>query len=204
MQYKLEGQLRRTKHCNRCCHDKLIPVSPYEVARLAANLELSTTEVIERFTVDGNALAFPDGACTFLTERGCSVHADRPLVCRLYPLGRVAQPDGTETWVELAPHPATAGEYGTAGTLEQYVESQDAAAMVEATRRYYALLGRVVALVAAEEGTADSDEPVDEPPDLIDIDAALAGRGIAVPGNPWEKMELHLDAVSAWLDAFET
>jgi Fe-S-cluster containining protein len=29
-----------------------------------------------------------DGACIFLGEAGCTVHSDRALVCRLFPLGR--------------------------------------------------------------------------------------------------------------------
>ena len=53
-------------------------------------LETTTTDVISRYTRDGTALAVrPDGSCVFLGPQGCSVHAGRPLVCRLYPLGVV-------------------------------------------------------------------------------------------------------------------
>ena len=76
--------------CSRCCHDKIIHVNPYEVGRLAQNLNLSTTEVLSRYTTANgdNFKQTEQGACVFLTGQGCGVHADRPLVCRLYPLGR--------------------------------------------------------------------------------------------------------------------
>ena len=56
-----------------------------------------------------------DGACGFLGEAGCTVHPDRPLVCRLYPLGRAVAPDRTETFAALTPDPETAGVYGADG-----------------------------------------------------------------------------------------
>jgi hypothetical protein len=36
--------------CRCCCHDKIIRVNPYEVARLAKNLHLSTIEFLSRYT----------------------------------------------------------------------------------------------------------------------------------------------------------
>ena len=195
--------------CNRCCHDKLIPVNPYEIARLAARLGISTTETIARYTSNGgSALDFPDGKCVFLTESGCSVHADRPLVCRLYPLGRVAQADGTETIVELAGHPETAGEYGTDGTVEQYFESQGAAPLMAAARRYHLLLGRVMDLLAAQ-GDSSQQENGDgrQVVSLVDVDPAVQAHchasNFEAPEDPWLKMEIHLQAVGDWLEDLE-
>src|SRR5580704_6522129 len=100
--------------CSRCCHGKLIPLTPYEVARLAEHLGTTTTETLERWTTrGGSALASrPDGGCVLLGEQGCSVHPARPLACRLYPLGRSIAPDGSERFAEVEPHPETAGVYG--------------------------------------------------------------------------------------------
>ncbi len=200
----------RCNACNRCCRDKLIPVNPYEVARIARHLGLSTTETLARFTTDGSALAFPDGVCVFLGEQGCGVHADRPLVCRLYPLGRVVQPDDSETIVRLRPHPDSAGTYATDGTVEQYFELQGAAPLMDAARRYHRLLARVLTLLAAQgERAEDEAEEVEEGdgggPDLLDLDAAVQQycreHQLAVPDDPWLGMELHLAAVDEWLDA---
>jgi uncharacterized protein len=108
--------------CGRCCHDKLIPVNPYEIARLASNRGLSTTEAIERFTDGGVALAVgDDGACVFLGAGGCLVHPDRPLVCRLYPLGAVADHEGHEVFVELEAQPGSDGRSGAEGTVADYL-----------------------------------------------------------------------------------
>ncbi len=197
----------RCNGCNRCCSDKLIPVNPYEIARIAARLGISTTETIARFTSNGSALAFPDGKCAFLTEQGCSVHADRPLVCRLYPLGRVAQADGSETIVELQPHPQSEGEYDTDGTVEQYFESQGAAPLMAAARRYHVLLGRVMDLLAAQGEIADPDgADSGGVVSLVDVDPAVeqhcAALNLAIPEDPWIKMEIHLAAVNDWLDSF--
>ncbi|HMR09123.1 MAG TPA: YkgJ family cysteine cluster protein [Polyangiaceae bacterium] len=197
--------------CNRCCHDKRIQVGPYEIARLAAASSLTTTAFIERYTDDGCYLRFEDGACTFLTPKGCSVHAARPLVCRLYPLGRVALPDGGEQVVELRAHPETEGTYGTTGTVAEYFEQQGVAPYVQAARLYYELLERVVELLdqSPVDGNADADDAAtaqddsEEPPSLTDIDAVVTTHckktDQPVPSELWEKMLLHIAVVDAWL-----
>ena len=73
--------------CGRCCHDKAIRVGPYEVARIAEALGVTTTHVLdEHVDPDVGALRQrPDGSCVLLREGRCSVHQGRPLACRLYP-----------------------------------------------------------------------------------------------------------------------
>jgi Fe-S-cluster containining protein len=86
-----------------CCHGHQIFVCPWEVALLARGLGLGVLEFRDRHTdcggtrliFNGPALAHgPDShrgkpACTLYDPaRGCSAHGHRPLVCRLYPLGR--------------------------------------------------------------------------------------------------------------------
>src|SRR5947209_6745351 len=93
--------------CSRCCPNKAIRVSSYESLRLVRALGITTTEFIERQTVAGDTVlrmqAKNDAACIFLAQQGCSVHADRVLVCQLYPLARVSDPDGQESFGLLAP-----------------------------------------------------------------------------------------------------
>ena len=127
--------------CTRCCYGKRIAVNPYELARLSRNLGITTTELIGGYTVDGGtALATrADWSCVFLGPNGCSVHPDRPLVCRLYPLGRIVQADGSEQFVENEPHPETRGVYARDGTVGAYLESQDVAPFIAAADRYYAM-----------------------------------------------------------------
>jgi Fe-S-cluster containining protein len=82
-----------------CCHAQRIPVTPWELARLARARALSPPAAREQFTDDaGTRLrAVADGACTLLGPDGCTVHPARPLACRLFPLGR-RQRDGAAAY----------------------------------------------------------------------------------------------------------
>ncbi|WP_375789829.1 YkgJ family cysteine cluster protein [Bradyrhizobium sp. Pha-3] len=72
------------------CRNKAIRVNPCEILRLARHLGISTTQFIKNHTEAGGTVlrSKEDGDCGFLGERGCSVHPDRPLACRIYPLAR--------------------------------------------------------------------------------------------------------------------
>src|ERR1019366_8586782 len=113
--------------CSRCCHNKAIRVGPYEILRLARRLGMTTTEFIARHTEAGGTLLRMrdenDRACIFLDDKGCSVHPDRPLACRLYPLARWVDPDGRESFGHLTPHPKTEGIYGTGGAGADYPDT---------------------------------------------------------------------------------
>jgi uncharacterized protein len=158
--------------CSRCCYGRRIQVNPYELARLSRGLGITTTEVIARFTVDGGtALAIrSDSACTFLGPNGCTVHADRPLVCRLYPLGRAVDVDGNEAFVKLEPHPETEGLYGNDGTVRSYLDSQSVTPYIAAAERYLAVYTQLTS------GGNDRDEGPSsdiDPRAFIDADLAV-------------------------------
>ena len=86
-----------------CCHGHQIFICPWELARLASGMGLEATAFRERYTdCGGTRLIFNGAALThgppshfgkpacalYDPDSGCTVHAQRPLVCRLYPLGR--------------------------------------------------------------------------------------------------------------------
>jgi len=81
---------------NRCCREATLILSPYDILRLSRRLNLSTGEFLRRHTrreaEAGSGLplvlAKParTGGCPFLGETGCTVYADRPAACRLFPL----------------------------------------------------------------------------------------------------------------------
>ncbi len=114
--------------CTRCCRDKRIRVNPYETYRLARALGLSTTAFLARHTTaQGTELARTnDGRCVFLGPEGCTVHADRPLVCRLYPLGRHVRDGEPDRFHHLEPHPESEGVFGESGTVGDCAASQGA------------------------------------------------------------------------------
>ena len=82
-----------------CCHGKDIRITPWELARLAQARGISAREFRERDTADAGTrlrLGTPGWrdlpACSqYDPGMGCTVHAARPLACRLYPLGREVQ-----------------------------------------------------------------------------------------------------------------
>lgn len=88
-------------NCNECCTGmgNSIILDPYDVALLSSGLELKFEHLmngkIELNLVDG--LILPNlvmdserEQCLFLNQQGrCSIHAFRPGICRLFPLGRV-------------------------------------------------------------------------------------------------------------------
>src|SRR5262245_42571997 len=111
--------------CSRCCRNKDIQVNPYEVARLARARNETARQFRAAWTIDGTVLRRKsDGSCVFLGPQGCEVHADRPLVCRLYPLGRHLRSDGSEYFTIQKGHPLSEGEFTERGTIAHYLEAQ--------------------------------------------------------------------------------
>jgi Fe-S-cluster containining protein len=201
--------------CGRCCHGKTIPVNPYEIARIAALLGTTTTDVLARFTAHGGATlaAREDGGCVFQSGRACGVHDARPLACRLYPLGR-SQTGGVERFAEVVPHPESEGVYGRGGSVGDYLRAQGADAYIAAAERYVAILGRMLRVLAAREDAAQvCDEATaamqraPEPADgsWLDMDAVVQRwcreRGEPVPDTVDGRMALHLRALEAHLAA---
>jgi Fe-S-cluster containining protein len=199
--------------CGRCCHDKRITLSPYEIARLAHARGLSTRELLERHTDEGGTVLLFDDVrgCTFLSDGKCTAHEGRPLVCRLYPLGRVVK-DDQEAFVELEPHPETEGIYGEAGTVDAWAERQGALPFIETAARYHALLMRLAAILTARESGRESfeaalktSEPVAS--DWQDVDAvvqeACRAQGIPTPNDVERRIELHLSEMDRWVASFE-
>jgi hypothetical protein len=193
-------------------------VGPYEALRLARRLGLTTTEFFARHTEAGGTVlrTREDGACVFLDERGCGVRPDRPLACRLYPLARWVDPEGNESFGHLEPHPQTAGVYGDAGTIADYLSSQGVAPYFAMGDRYGELYERMVGLLdrlapAESERRAERRAEVDEmdpgavATSFFDVDATVGAycrdRNLAVPSEVDTLIDLHVRAVGAWLDA---
>ena len=94
----------------RCCKNRFdnpIILFPYDVHRLRKNLKVSSTEFASKYgqkilgaksRIPMMLLNFPISSnnhnkCVFLRSYGCKVHEDRPLVCRLFPVGRFIDTD---------------------------------------------------------------------------------------------------------------
>lgn len=185
--------------CTRCCSGKRIRVNPYETYRLARSLGLSTTEFLARHTTaQGTELArTADERCVFLGSEGCTVHADRPLVCRLYPLGRHVKGGEPDRFHHLEPHPESDGVFGSAGTVADYLATQGAAPFMHAADVYLdvvADLADVLATMQTSPASADADLATT----WLDVDAVLAREGAPVPADAEQAMALHGAALLAW------
>ncbi|MEE9552654.1 MAG: YkgJ family cysteine cluster protein [candidate division Zixibacteria bacterium] len=95
------------KKLNTCCRDfsyaDRINLDPYDIYRLSRKKKLSTTKFIEKYAElmldKDNCIPIATltcqgtegrNKCHFSRSYGCSVYNDRPLRCRLYPLGKIS------------------------------------------------------------------------------------------------------------------
>lgn len=140
----------RCNQCGRCCHDKVITLSPYDVLRIARASGLRTGEVVRRYTLRrGSILRFlPEGMCAALEGVRCTLHRGRPLACRLYPLGLERTPDG-EKLTALVPAEGSLGIYGKDSTAGDFIDANGTADYLTALERYRELIPTFRERVAA-------------------------------------------------------
>jgi len=208
--------------CSRCCYDKRIQVNPYEVARLARNKGLSTTELIANYLEPGKPYLDnqSNGACVFLTDQGCGVHADRPLVCRLYPLGQKRTGEGQESFYYATPHPDTKGEYGHDGTVENFLAAQGVGPFLVARDHYVDVVYRLLddlaqdvednqeAFMATAQTFTDDVSIQQALREWLDMDLVIARhcktRQMKEPIDLEERLTLHLEAMEVWITHHST
>lgn len=204
--------------CNLCCHHKIIKLNPYEVSRIADHLGVNTGEVIRQYTnANGSVLKMKEnGACIFLTEKGCGIHSDRPLVCRVYPLGRHLSANGEEKFFDLTPHPESLGVYGKSGTVGDYLKGQEADPFIRSVAHYLELLGEMISQLKksaqgrklkGKTGIKKILRPLSEKselsPEWFDTDLVVFDycrkSGIQEPSDPDQKMVIHIEALKSEL-----
>ncbi|MBE5886089.1 MAG: YkgJ family cysteine cluster protein [Lachnospiraceae bacterium] len=99
--------------CHSCCEgmEDTIVLDPYDIYRLTRNLDLDfqilmqeriALHVEEGLILPHLAMSELTGACSFLNEEGrCSIHAHRPGICRLFPLGRIYENGGFSYFLQV-------------------------------------------------------------------------------------------------------
>ena len=206
---------------------------PHEILGMARVLGIGTTEFLALYSDNGGTTlrSEADGRCVFLTPSGCRVHARRPLVCRLYPLGRSTDERGEERFALFPAQPECEAEVGRDGTVAAFLESQGITPCLGWSRRYGEIYRRMIGLLErldiqgkidapaadapaeaaqAGSGTAGSGQEPDRAPlsSWQDIDASLAEyrstKGIAVPTEIDGAIAFHLRAIEEWLDDLES
>jgi uncharacterized protein len=202
------------RRCTRCCRNNDIKINPYEAARLARNLGLTTAEFRATRTRDGAGIMLKHtdtGACTFLgiENGGCSVYQDRPLVCRIFPLGRELLVDGSERYFPSEGGAKPGGEFRREGTVGGFLEAQGVPPFAKAATEYFYWLCKVAyhldtdIFVTAKRNLAEAEMLAS---DLVDIDAAIASScatgGTTEPTNVEERRQQHLALLNQKLDEY--
>jgi uncharacterized protein len=206
---------------------------PHEILGMSRLLGISTTDFLALYTVNGGTTlrSGPDGRCVFVTTSGCKVHSQRPLVCRLYPLGRMTDETGAEKFALYPPQSNCKAKIGRNGTIETFLESQGVGPYLEWSRCYGELYRRMVGLLDrlavqskidnATGGELDGggktcsetvglDQEQDRAPLSLwqDIDASLAeyclARDSSAPQGIDDAIAMHLRAIKEWLNDLES
>lgn len=95
----VKADCRGCEGCSDCCRGmgSSIVLDPMDIWRLCTGLQKNFAELMEKHielnVVDGmilpNLKMNQEEVCSFLDENGrCSIHASRPGICRMFPLGR--------------------------------------------------------------------------------------------------------------------
>ncbi len=105
----------RCKACGKCCKNREdVLLTPYDLFRIARYLGRTPSEIINQYcdTYIGPDSHLPvvrirpippDNSCPFLRNKKCIVHQDKPMVCAVYPLARIAQPGEPAPFYVLQP-----------------------------------------------------------------------------------------------------
>lgn len=209
------------KACSRCCHHKAIRLSPYEILRISRALHMSTTTFITKHTESGGTVLRTqkdnNGACIFLDTAGCSIHADRPLVCRLYPLAAYEEPEVGMRFGLLEPANDSRGVFGVTGSVEGFLSSQDIEHHLQVNRRYRAAFNRMSDRLSElddaefwrwprRQQEIQAHQNGELASQWIDIDRSVleycSSRKQAVPDDIDSIIDLHIAAIDDWVDSF--
>ena len=201
------------KACGRCCRDKQIQLNPYEVVKLADFLGISTEKFLDSYVrADAPYILFTgeDNTCIFLSDSGCSVHPARPLVCRLYPLGQYYSGERKDHFRCIKPQPDCRGDLGENGTVDNFLESQQAWSYMAASRQYLDFFDRLHEKlyqklggqkISASKDAASLNRTMAEWFDVDQVNAVYCKKNnLQVPGTPEKRVSLHIRALEERLN----
>lgn len=163
--------------CSRsgiCCHGKQVYLNPYEISRFASEKNITPNAFCNQYCEQGGIKLKFDGrtswrgmaACSQYVEGfGCSVHAGRPLACRLYPLGRQIEHEKVHYMFEGTQFPCLDGcpevEQLPKLTVADYLQGQKTEQFIYAQDTYLEIvqaLADIAFMLLLETGLAESSE----------------------------------------------
>jgi hypothetical protein len=119
--------------CGACCRDREdILLTPFDVFRIAKHLKMSIHDMLEEYceSYEGASSRIPvvrikpkpyRNTCPFSKKGRCLIHAVKPGVCALFPLGRMTDYESKELHYIL--QPATCGNTNQTQTVRQWLEN---------------------------------------------------------------------------------
>jgi len=140
----------------KCCKDRFdnpILLSPYDTYRLRNNLNISSRQFADRFghrilgadsqlpilLLDFQQTSKHHNKCPFLMSYGCKTYKDRPLVCRMYPVGRAVDPAMNSYFFLTKTADYCQLGCGKEYTIEQWLEKAEVEPYFEWNDRFNAL-----------------------------------------------------------------
>jgi Fe-S-cluster containining protein len=182
------------------------------MARLARKFGQTTAEARAAWTRDGAGTILKHtetGACIFLGVGSCTVYHDRPLVCRVFPLGRELLVDGSEHLFLSKGERRPGGEFTRDGTIGNFLEIHGVAPFAKAADEYFYWFCTV-----ADRLDISADDPQLALADaamlaahLVDMDAVIAftctTTGKLEPTGIEERKQQHLEFLYQKLDEYE-
>jgi len=167
--------------CGPHCPGNRIPLTPYEVARIARGLRVPTGEVIRRYVQEGSGVleVRDDGNCVFHRTEGCELDAERPMSCRNF-----ADPlDGAGRFVERARQYRAILRAWRATREAEALSDPEAVLSAGELRRH----------AAPELGMW-----------ILDVDAMVAERcqerGMPIPEDLEARIDIHLEVLRSALE----
>lgn len=146
--------------CSACCQGMgtSVVLDPFDVFRLESGtgqkFEALLSNCLELNVVDGIILpnlkmSGESGACAFLNKEGrCSIHAHRPGICRIFPLGRLYE-DGSFQYI-LQVHECRNGQRSKV-KVKKWIDTPD-------VKRYDSYISRWHYFLKALQKLAREDE----------------------------------------------
>lgn len=126
--------------CGRCCRDKVITLSPYDLIRIAMAAGVAPSLAVDRYTIRRGSILRFEQSCIALAGTNCTIHPGRPLACRLYPLGIERTAAGAENFVRLEPADGSLGVYEESASVNAFLEAQGVTEYLAMNARYRPLI----------------------------------------------------------------
>lgn len=110
---KVKADACGCEDCSACCHSvgELVMLTPFDAYEMRHHLKLSFDELLEDKLElrEKNKVLLPHlrmqgdmERCSFLNAEGrCTIHAYRPNICRLFPLGRIYEGDDFKYFLQI-------------------------------------------------------------------------------------------------------